>query len=166
MKWSAIKFLRRLALGLMCVLFSAGVVMAGGDKGSGAERDNMVLIPTGAFVMGSDKLPNKDESAGVGTIKPWYLDEHPAHKVELKAYLIDRYEITDAKYEKFVAATGHTPPIIWGEDGYLLSLRMDELSQLDSERGRRWAGMMGRLDRVTRTMYKKALLSAIVELLQ
>jgi len=147
----------------MCVLFGAGVVMAGDDKGSGAERDNMVLIPTGAFVMGSDKLPNKDESAGVGTIKPWYLDEHPAHKVELKAYLIDRYEVTDAKYEKFVAATGHTPPIIWGEDGYLLSLRMTELSQLDIDRLRRLAVKTFRLDMDTRTMDKKALLNAIAE---
>jgi formylglycine-generating enzyme required for sulfatase activity len=164
MKWKARMLSHQCTVALIGVLMSAGAVAAAVDKVSeDAQGADMVLIPAGAFVMGSDKLPSKDESTGVGTIKPWYLDEHPSHKVDLQGYYIDRYEITDAQYRKFVAATGHTPPITWGQNGYLLSLRLDALSQLDIDRLRRLAERTFRLDMDTRAMDKKALLDAIAE---
>jgi len=152
---------------LACVLASAGA-MAGADNkaNENVQDEDRVLIPAGPFVMGSDKQPNKDESTGVGTIKPWYLDEHPRHKLELNAYYLDRYEVTNARYQKFVAATGHTPPIIWGQNGYLLKPRLDELSQLDIEKLRRLASRSFRLDIDTRAMDKKSLLDAIAERLR
>ena len=135
--------------------------MAGPSGKTDLKGEEMVLIPVGSFVMGSNKLPNNDESTGVGTIKPWYLDEHPAHKVNLKAYYIDRYEITNLEYQRFVIATGHTPPIMWGENGYLLALRKDALPNLDIGRLRRLAVRTYRLDMDTRTMDKHALVKAI-----
>lgn len=55
----------------------------------------MVLIPEGAFVMGSDdRLP----------------DEGPAHKVNLKAYWIDVYEVTNEQYKAFIDATDRRSP--------------------------------------------------------
>jgi formylglycine-generating enzyme required for sulfatase activity len=154
MKLKSMKLRQQCAVALACVLACAG---AKADTHSAG----MILIPAGPFLMGSDKLPNNDESTGVGTIKPWYLDEHPAHKVTLQAYSIDRYETTNGQYQKFVAASGHTPPIIWGENGYLLSLRMNALSQLDIDRLRRLAVKTFHLDMDTRAMDKKALLDAI-----
>ena len=151
---------QRCGLTLLCVLLSAGV-LADTDAQTDSHSDDMVLIPAGPFLMGSDRLPNKDESTGVGTIKPWYLDEHPAHKVSLQSYYIDRYEVTNAQYQKFVAATGHTPPILWGQNGYLLSLRMKALAGLDIERLRRLAVKTFRLDMDTRKMDKQALVDAI-----
>ena len=54
--------------------------------------DGMVWIPGGSFVMGSDQgLP----------------DERPAHEVELDGFWIDQYEVTNADFQKFVAATGY-----------------------------------------------------------
>lgn len=47
----------------------------------------MVLIPSGNFVMGSDK---------------GYLDEKPPHTVYLDAYYIDKYEVTNGLYEMCV----------------------------------------------------------------
>ena len=60
---------------------------------------NMVLIPAGEFIMGSD---NKDSDA-----KP---DEAPKHKVYLDAYYIDQYEITNSDYQKFILGTGSPAP--------------------------------------------------------
>ena len=55
---------------------------------------NMVLIPAGEFLMG---LPE-----GEGA-----FDEHPQHKVYLDAYYIDKYEVTNGQFKKFVEATGY-----------------------------------------------------------
>ena len=54
--------------------------------------ENMVLIPTGEFLMGS--------SDGEGT-----FDERPQHIVYLDAYYIDRYEVTNAQFKEFVEVT-------------------------------------------------------------
>jgi formylglycine-generating enzyme required for sulfatase activity len=58
----------------------------------------MILIPSGEFQMG-DYLGNGEE------------DEHPLHTVYLNAFYIDKYEVTNAQYRRFVQATGHRPPM-------------------------------------------------------
>ena len=57
--------------------------------------EGMGLIPAGTFQMGST----------TGDV-----DEVPVHTVELDAFYIDQHEVTNAKYQTFVAATGHPPP--------------------------------------------------------
>ena len=59
--------------------------------------DDMVLIPAGEFLMGS---PSSDG----------FTDERPQRSVFLSAFRIDRYEVTNARYEQFVRATGHAMP--------------------------------------------------------
>ena len=39
--------------------------------------------------------------------------ERPQHKVTVKPFYIDLYEVTCEEYEKFVRATGHEPPRTW-----------------------------------------------------
>lgn len=39
--------------------------------------------------------------------------EQPRHTVDLPAFFIDRTEVTNAAYKKFVDATGHKPPSNW-----------------------------------------------------
>jgi formylglycine-generating enzyme required for sulfatase activity len=58
---------------------------------------DMILIPAGEFVMGSDEAD----------------DEKPPHKVSLDAFYIARYPVTNADYKKFVDATKHAPPSHW-----------------------------------------------------
>ncbi|MER3423177.1 MAG: hypothetical protein C4293_08055 [Nitrospiraceae bacterium] len=60
--------------------------------------DDMVLIPAGEFLMGSP-----EGSDG-------FPDERPQRKVLLSAFWIDRYEVTNAAYERFVRSTGHRAP--------------------------------------------------------
>ena len=61
----------------------------------GPEPNEMILIPAGNFIMGTDnRLP----------------DEGPEHKVYLPAYYIDKYEVTNLQYKKFIDETNHRSP--------------------------------------------------------
>jgi len=62
----------------------------------------MVLIPAGDFLMGVDS--KKDDS--------------PAHKVHLSAFYLDKYQVTNAQYAEFCAATGNMLPEFWGLDRF------------------------------------------------
>jgi formylglycine-generating enzyme required for sulfatase activity len=58
-----------------------------------ASRRDMVLIPGGTFVMGSDHH---------------YPEEAPAHEVDVDGFSIDRYPVTNDQYAEFVRATRYT----------------------------------------------------------
>ena len=64
---------------------------------TGKDGAPMVLVPAGEFMMGSDK---GDE------------DEFPVHHVVLNAYYIDKFEVTNGRFAKFVEAIQSEPP--WG----------------------------------------------------
>ena len=57
---------------------------------------NMVFIPAGEFLMGSEDAEAQP-------------DEKPVHQVFLPAYYIDKYEVTNMHYQRFVLATGLVP---------------------------------------------------------
>jgi serine/threonine-protein kinase len=44
--------------------------------------------------------------------------EQPEHKVDLPAFFMDRTEVTNEAYKKFVDATGHKPPTNWNAANY------------------------------------------------
>jgi sulfatase modifying factor 1 len=64
-----------------------------------ADRDpaTMITIPAGPFLMGSPP------ESGLA-------DEQPQRRVHLDAFAIDKWEVTIARYLRFVKATGHKPP--------------------------------------------------------
>ncbi len=64
---------------------------------TGKDGAPMVLVPAGDFMMGSDK---GDE------------DESPIHRVYLHAFYIDKFEVTNGRFAKFVEVTLAEPP--WG----------------------------------------------------
>lgn len=55
-------------------------------------RDDMVFIPSGSFLMGSNGF---------------YREERPARQVCTQAFWIDRYPVTNAQFRRFVEATGY-----------------------------------------------------------
>jgi formylglycine-generating enzyme len=57
----------------------------------GNDGAEMVLVPAGEFSMGSEE----------------YDDERPRHQVYLDALYIDKYEVTNARFQRFVQATGY-----------------------------------------------------------
>ena len=65
---------------------------------TGRDGAEMALIPAGEFQMGSDD-PEEDN------------DERPGHTVYVDAFYMDKYEVTNAQYKKFVLANPS-----WGKD--------------------------------------------------
>lgn len=61
----------------------------------------MRLIPSGTFQMGNPLEGNGDP------------DEYPVHEVYIDAFYIDIHEVTNARYQQFVLATGYPPPPLW-----------------------------------------------------
>jgi len=62
-----------------------------------SDGSQMLLVPAGAFTMGSTNEP----------------DEMPIHQVTLPAFYIDKFEVTCQQYARFLKATGRKAPIDW-----------------------------------------------------
>ena len=101
---------------------------------------NTVLIPTGAFIMGTDieafygtALVNSEHAK---------LDEAPMHVRFLDAYLIEQYPVTNAEYAVFVQETNHPPPPHWKNGNFTpedANLPVVHVSWYDSNEYARWA---------------------------
>jgi formylglycine-generating enzyme required for sulfatase activity len=63
----------------------------------------LILIPAGEFLMGSD--PNQDKGASD--------DDQPQHRLYLPEYYMAKKPVTNAQYAYFVSATGHYTPEGW-----------------------------------------------------
>ncbi|MCB1306450.1 MAG: SUMF1/EgtB/PvdO family nonheme iron enzyme, partial [Leptospiraceae bacterium] len=72
---------------------------------------DMACVPGGDFIYGSDN--------------PKWKDEHPKSTVTISTFLIDKYEVTTAKYQKCVKEGQCTPAI-----SNYLHMRADELPQV------------------------------------
>lgn len=67
--------------------------------------EGMAWIPGGTFQMGGVPIPNADpDDVPANTIKP---DELPVHEVELDGFYMDKTEVTNAEFLRFVEATGY-----------------------------------------------------------
>ena len=65
-----------------------------------------VLVPAGPFEMGT-------------SIEPWALDnERPAHPVDVPAFRIDTFPVSNADYAAFVEAGGYDDPRWWTAEGW------------------------------------------------
>ena len=171
-------YLRGALLVLFCT-FSFLSACSGKDKGTQARAathpavvpEDMVLIPAGPFIMGSNKLDTENLKQQYGFVDPLFVNEHPRHKVSLQAYYIDKYEVTNAKYKAFVLAmkaqlrkTGsdYQEPQYWIRNAYNVS--DDKLAAADLT-GLRWiATNYFKLDMDTTKMSKDALLTAMFKI--
>ena len=72
-------------------------------------RRDMVLIPQGEFLMGTSVEDAQQLASHYDVDPSLFLTESPQRKVELKAFLIDRYPVTNAQYHEFLNATGYKP---------------------------------------------------------
>lgn len=98
-------------------------------------HDEMVSIPAGTFLMGSDKKVDRNA----------YPAELPQRKVYLDAYEIDKFEVTTVQFLKFVLATNRAPLIDWQYDGgnfqdTMASHPVMHVSWFDAEAYCTWAG--------------------------
>jgi iron(II)-dependent oxidoreductase len=74
-----------------------------GPVETGAE----VFVPGGPFTMGT-------------STEPWALDnERPAHRVDVPAFFIDRFPVTNGQYLAFIDAGGYANPAWWSAAGWV-----------------------------------------------
>jgi formylglycine-generating enzyme required for sulfatase activity len=62
----------------------------------------MVWIPGGEFSMGAQNPPNMDDVGMKATV-----DSRPVHRVYVDGFYMDRTDVTNADFEKFVKSTGY-----------------------------------------------------------
>lgn len=100
----------------LAVTWGAGAATGQERVIKGPDGAEMVLIPTGAFAMGSsprdiaravDECRKRAKPENELRCEGWFRSEGPQHNVVLDSFYIDRYEVTNAQFEKFVAATGY-----------------------------------------------------------
>ncbi len=79
---------------------------------------DMVFIPAGQFIFGTDKKDTQGNLLSMGVPKPLYEDERPQQKPFLKGFYIDRYEVTNRRYKVFVDDLGYVVPEYWENKTY------------------------------------------------
>jgi formylglycine-generating enzyme len=125
------------------------------------DSSDMAFVRGGKFVRGSSFEQNKaayktcrkyDKSCKLW----WFSDEYPLKLVNLDSYLIDIYEVTNAKYSEFVKATRHPPALddscttdacwegnLWKENSFPSVIRNQPVTQVswyDAEAYCKWRG--------------------------
>jgi formylglycine-generating enzyme len=75
-----------------------------------AAPENMVLVPAGNFWIGRTQTFFLES---VDIVARDRMDETPASNIHLDAFYIDKYEVANADYARFVAAKGIRPPWHW-----------------------------------------------------
>ena len=119
------------------VTSSASIAKSDGD---------MILIPAGEFVMGSNQVDKKNNWKQYGSREPWYLNEHPEQKVYLDNFYIDRYEVTNRAFMAFVKVDNDRMPEYWLDNGYAYQLKKEKLFSLPVEQLRHLAANVFKFD--------------------
>ena len=84
------------------ILFLLTITVSGCLSYVSKINDEMVLVPEGLFVMGFN----------IDNIEEWGdTDEEPVHKIFLKSYYIDRYEVNASKFSKFLNLHKNQAPL-------------------------------------------------------
>lgn len=112
-----------------------GKALAEQRVGTMTFKEEWVRIPAGEFIMGSDKKIDRVA----------YRSEFPQRRVYLDAYEIDKYEVTNLHYLKYILATGKLPQLDWRYDGGNFQESMAHhpimhVSWYDADAYCKWAG--------------------------
>ncbi len=157
----------KLSLKKLCGLaLMASVLLPISGAYAAPSEEGMALIPAGTFTMGTDKKQEgEDWWRDANALNPYgfrdrlFLDEHPAHKITLPAYQIDKYEVTNLQYREFAVATRRKAPYGWARTGY--NLGQDYLIALPLNHLRDVAVDTFMLDMDTRKMSSEELLTEL-----
>lgn len=115
MKKKPIPFALFCALVFVLSLVSIATAENGKDN---ALEGQMVFIPAGHFIRGTQEKDDAAEALSMGIPKPWYADESPEKKIFLKGFYIDQFEVTNRRYKVYVDDVGAEPPPTWKDNNY------------------------------------------------
>lgn len=79
----------------------------------------------------------------IGGKQETYANAIPAHQVKLKDYTIDKYEVSNDQYQKFVIAAKHKPPKGWEGNRFPMEITnypVVNVSYSDAEAYCKWKG--------------------------
>jgi cytochrome c-type biogenesis protein len=110
-------FLHAFVYAALLICFLVSTVAAENAKENSLEGQ-MVFIPAGHFVFGTNQTDESAEALSFGIPKPWYADESPEKKIFLKGFYIDQYEVTNRRYKIYVDDVGAEPPPNWENNDY------------------------------------------------
>jgi iron(II)-dependent oxidoreductase len=83
------------------------------------DTEEMILISAGEFLMGSSEEDVQRFLIDfIYRSHSRFTNEQPQHVVYLDAFYIDKYEITNAQYKRFLDDTGRKPPSYWSDPLY------------------------------------------------
>jgi len=92
------------SLAVLLLLFTSAGSWQASAQSAPEPPPDMVYIPEGYFPMGV----NSGQAS----------DEGPQHYVYTSAYFIDKYEVSNAEYKKFIEDTGRPKPLFWDDDRF------------------------------------------------
>jgi len=114
-EWGNMNKKRKILIGLVILIgLGAGGILSykyifqpraeeSANKPRKTSTENMVLISAGTFMMGREPR----EGWGAMAAPEIFGDELPSHEVYVDAFYIDKYEVTNREFKKFVDATGY-----------------------------------------------------------
>ena len=108
-----------------------------------SDLKEMVRIPAGAFMMGTTQQKVEQLAAEHGYHSSWFQSEAPQREVELPAYEIDKYPVTNSQYHQFCIETSQEFPEHWGEAGPaagILDHPVVYVNKMDAMAYVKWAG--------------------------
>lgn len=76
------------------------------SSGSAVLSNEMVLVPAGKFIMGTDDVDASGKSQEFGFNEPLYLNEQPRREIDLPAFYIDKFEVTSGQFVDYLRALG------------------------------------------------------------
>jgi len=107
------------------------------------EDEGMVSIPAGPFLMGTTEGEAARLAREYGHHVSWLSGEGPQRTVELAAYRIDRYPVTNRRFSAFCKAAGYAARPHWqGPEPpeHLLDHPVVFVDKADAEAYAQWAG--------------------------
>ncbi|MEO7839059.1 MAG: SUMF1/EgtB/PvdO family nonheme iron enzyme [Anaerolineales bacterium] len=99
-RWASEPLFQHRALGFRCALGTSPHIASLSGEMIDQRGVVMSFVPAGEFSMGSDKAKSTDD-----------INEKPAHKVNLDAFYIDKYEVTNKLYKDCVTTGVCQPPL-------------------------------------------------------
>jgi len=101
----------------------------------------MVLVPEGPFLMGLTVNELRRIFALDEHQTPIFATELPARVVDVKAFYIDRYPVTNYQYQNFVKETGYRRPVLLNDEDWGQPMQPVIFVGWDDARAfARWAG--------------------------